>query len=57
MYNEVEKKELEEVVIYNKEVKEKKERKVKRYLPRLIDDLLGNIFCKFYLFASEAFNA
>ena len=27
MYNEVEKKELEEVVIYTKEIKEKKERK------------------------------
>ena len=43
MYNEVEKKELEEVVIYTKEIKEKKERKVKKYLPRLIDDLLGNL--------------
>ena len=30
MYKWVEKKELEEVVIYTKEIKEKKERKVKR---------------------------
>jgi len=39
---------LEEVVIYTKEIKEKKERRVKKYLPRLIDDLPGNL-CMFYL--------
>ena len=50
MYNESKKNdnEEEEVVIYTKEIKEKKERKVKKYLPRLIDDLLGNL-CMFYL--------
>ena len=47
---------LEEVVIYTKEIKEKKERRVKKYLPNLSDDLLENL-CMFYLFASEAFNA
>ena len=30
-------------MIYTKEIKEKKERKVKKYLPRLIDDLRGNL--------------
>ena len=36
--------EEEEVVIYTKEVKENKERKMKKYLPRLSVDLLGNLF-------------
>ena len=50
MYNEVEKKELEEVVkeivlaIYTKERKEKKGKKRKGYLPRLSDDLPGKLF-------------
>ena len=39
---------LEEGVIYTKEIKEKKERRVKKYLPRLIDDLPENL-CMFYL--------
>ena len=45
--NESKKNDLKEVVIYTKEIKEKKERKVK-YLPSLIDDLPGNL-CMFYL--------
>ena len=49
------KNDLEEVVIYTKEIKEKKERRVKKYLPSSIDDLPGNL-CMFYL-ALEAFNA
>ena len=48
MYNESKENDLEEVVIYTKEIKEKKERRVKNYLPSLIDDLLGNL-CMFYL--------
>ena len=42
------KNELEEGVIYTKEIKEKKERRVKKYLPSLIDDLPRNL-CMFYL--------
>ena len=41
-------KDLGDVVIYTKEIKEKKERRVKKYLPSLIDDLPGNL-CMFYL--------
>ena len=41
-------KDLEDVVIYTKEIKEKKERRVKKYLPSSIDDLPGNL-CMFYL--------
>ena len=33
----------------------RKERRLKKYLPSLVDDLLGTL-CTFYL-ASEAFNA
>ena len=35
-------------MIYTKEIKEKKERRVKKYLPRLIDDLPENL-CMIYL--------
>ena len=48
-------KDLKDGVIYTKEIKEKKDRRVKKYLRRLIDDLPENL-CMFYL-ASEAFNA
>ena len=40
---------LGDVVIYTKEIKEKKERRVKKYLPNLIDDLLGNLACSTFV--------
>ena len=44
IYKEMGKKDLEDVVIYTKEIK-KKEKRLKKYLPSLVDDLPGTLAC------------
>ena len=48
IYKEMGKTDLEDVVIYTKEIK-KKERRLKKYLPSLVNDLLGTLACSTFL--------